>query len=181
MTHNDRPIRSLVSDKISGAMIGGGAAWAGSGQAANPNQGNAVVIRSSSPSRARHLPRTAFRSTDGVTICNTTVYRHLSPVSCPSITSTAPGMVPRRREAGATCSAAGRVTAQLLLSFLALSASPIAAAGNAGQDAQIVIPIDASPIAPLIPEPPAPAEHTFVSCLVTSCLQEEAANHRRVI
>ena len=79
-------------------------------------------------------------------------------------TSTAPGMLPRRKGAGATCTSAGRVTAQLLLSFLALSASPLAAAaGTSRADAQLVIPIDAGPIAPLIPEPPAPAEHTFVS------------------
>ncbi|KAK4123631.1 alpha/beta-hydrolase [Parathielavia appendiculata] len=70
-------------------------------------------------------------------------------------------MLPRRREASATCSAAGRVAAQLLLSFLALSASPVAAAGNAAPNAQLVLPIDASPIAPPIPEPPAAAEHTF--------------------
>ncbi|KAK4033190.1 autophagy protein atg15 [Parachaetomium inaequale] len=70
-------------------------------------------------------------------------------------------MLPKRREAGATCSSAGRVTAQLLLSFLALSASPLAAAANARSDTQLVLPIEAAPIAPLIPEPPAPAEHTF--------------------
>ncbi|KAK3301947.1 autophagy protein atg15 [Chaetomium strumarium] len=70
-------------------------------------------------------------------------------------------MLPRRKQAGATCTSAGRVTAQLLLSFLALSATPISAAGNTRSDAQFVLPIDASPIAPLIPEPPAPAEHTF--------------------
>jgi lipase ATG15 len=72
-------------------------------------------------------------------------------------------MLAKRKEEGARCTSAGRVTAQLLLSFLALSASPLAAAGHARSDAQLVLPIDASPIAPLIPEPPAPAEHTFVS------------------
>ncbi|KAK4106866.1 autophagy protein atg15 [Parathielavia hyrcaniae] len=72
-------------------------------------------------------------------------------------------MLPRRREAGATCSAACRVAAQLLLSFLALaaSASTVAAAGNAAPNAQLALPIDASPIPPLLPEPLAPAEHTF--------------------
>ncbi|KAK3296163.1 autophagy protein atg15 [Chaetomium fimeti] len=70
-------------------------------------------------------------------------------------------MFPKRREAGSTCSSTGRVTARLLLSFLALSASPIAAASNPKQDAQLVLPIEVAPIAPLIPEPPAPAEHTF--------------------
>ncbi|KAL2261904.1 hypothetical protein VTK26DRAFT_3028 [Humicola hyalothermophila] len=67
----------------------------------------------------------------------------------------------RRKEASATCTSAGRVTAQLLLSFLALSASPISAAADSRPDAQFILPIEAAPIAPLIPEPPAPAEHTF--------------------
>ena len=70
------------------------------------------------------------------------------------------------------CSSTGRVTARLLLSFLALSASPIAAAANTKQDAQLVLPIEVAPIAPLIPEPPAPAEHIFVSCSVLSALQD---------
>ncbi|KAH6850383.1 Alpha/Beta hydrolase protein [Chaetomium sp. MPI-CAGE-AT-0009] len=70
-------------------------------------------------------------------------------------------MFPKRREASSTCSSTGRVTARLLLSFLALSASPVAAAGNSKPDAQLVLPIEVAPIAPLIPEPPAPAEHTF--------------------
>jgi hypothetical protein len=143
----------------------------GSRPSRQPQPSDAVVIWSSSTSRARLLPCTAFRSAHGVTICNTTLYQHLSPVNGSSIISEAPGMVPRRRETGATRSAAGRVTAHLLLSFLALSASPIAAAGNTGANAQIVIPVDASPIAPLLPEPPAPAEHTFVSSPIMFSLQ----------
>ncbi|KAJ4292238.1 putative lipase atg15 [Collariella sp. IMI 366227] len=70
-------------------------------------------------------------------------------------------MLPRRKEASATCTSAGRVTAQLLLSFLALSAFPFAATANGNPAAQFVLPVDASPITPLIPEPPAPAEHIF--------------------
>ncbi|AEO69483.1 autophagy protein atg15 [Thermothielavioides terrestris NRRL 8126] len=70
-------------------------------------------------------------------------------------------MSPKRRQANAVCSSAGRVTAHLLLSFLALSASPISAAGNARQEAQLVLPVESSPITPLIPEPPGPAEHLF--------------------
>lgn len=76
---------------------------------------------------------------------------------------TVPGMFLERNRASATCTSAGRVTAKLLLSFLALSPSPISAAGQAGPDAQLVLPIDSPPIAPLIPEHPTPAEHTFVS------------------
>lgn len=84
-------------------------------------------------------------------------------------------MLPRRKAPGATCTSAGRVTAQLLLSFLALSGSPLAAAGKAGPDAQLVIPVDAAPIAPLIPEPPPPAEHVFVSTAVDRelCIGQE--------
>ncbi|RYC59874.1 hypothetical protein CHU98_g6332 [Xylaria longipes] len=63
----------------------------------------------------------------------------------------------RRRSASTTCDSAGRVTANLLLSFLALSASP-AAASISNSDSIF----EESPIlAPLVPEPPAPAEHIF--------------------
>lgn len=70
----------------------------------------------------------------------------------------------RRKEAGAQCTSNGRVTAQLLLSFLALSGTTIATAprnhqGNAQQ--VLPIPIDISPIPGLSPEAPQPAEHTF--------------------
>ncbi|KAK3375500.1 Alpha/Beta hydrolase protein [Podospora didyma] len=57
------------------------------------------------------------------------------------------------------CTSTGRVTARLL-SFLALSAS-VSAAGNNRPDTQIVLPINISPIPPLILEAPRPAEHTF--------------------
>ncbi len=57
------------------------------------------------------------------------------------------------------CPSAGRVTARLLLSFLAVSGSHATAV-----DGGAVIPLPNGPmLAPLDPEPPAPAEHTFVS------------------
>ncbi|KAI0481739.1 Alpha/Beta hydrolase protein [Xylaria cf. heliscus] len=63
----------------------------------------------------------------------------------------------RRRTALTTCDSVGRVTANLLLSFLALSASPTVASVSNSDSI-----FDDSPIlAPLVPEPPAPAEHTF--------------------
>lgn len=56
-----------------------------------------------------------------------------------------------------TCTSAGRVTAQLLLSFLAISTT---SAGATDDRAQAVL--NGSPIiSPLIPEPPQAAEHTF--------------------
>ncbi|XDG01279.1 hypothetical protein ABKA04_000894 [Annulohypoxylon sp. FPYF3050] len=65
-------------------------------------------------------------------------------------------MVARRKRAS-TCRSAGRVTARTLLSFLAVSASPAVARI---QNSEALFPN--SPIlAPLIPEPPQPAEHTF--------------------
>ncbi|KAI1331126.1 Alpha/Beta hydrolase protein [Xylariaceae sp. FL0255] len=63
----------------------------------------------------------------------------------------------RRGAAASTCNSAGRVTAQILLSFLAISATP-AVASIANADA--FFPDDPI-LAPLVPEPPAPAEHTF--------------------
>ncbi|KAH8894952.1 alpha/beta-hydrolase [Thozetella sp. PMI_491] len=66
-------------------------------------------------------------------------------------------MFSRRRGGNTRCPSAGRVTTHLLLSFIALAAS--AAASGAG--AQAVLPIDASPLPPLVPEPPGPAEHVF--------------------
>ncbi|KAI1107238.1 alpha/beta-hydrolase [Jackrogersella minutella] len=66
-------------------------------------------------------------------------------------------MVARRKRPASTCHSAGRVTARLLLSFLAVSASP--AVANL-QNSGAIFPN--SPIlTPLIPEPPQPAEHTF--------------------
>ncbi|KAI6092448.1 alpha/beta-hydrolase [Hypoxylon rubiginosum] len=62
----------------------------------------------------------------------------------------------RRKRPGSTCNSAGRVTAQLLLSFLAVS-SPVAASI---QNSGAFFP-DTPLITPLIPEPPQPAEHTF--------------------
>ncbi|OTB07182.1 hypothetical protein M426DRAFT_318208 [Hypoxylon sp. CI-4A] len=66
-------------------------------------------------------------------------------------------MVGRRKRPASTCHSAGRVTARLLLSFLAASASPAAASfQNSGAE------YSNSPLlTPLIPEPPQPAEHTF--------------------
>ncbi|KAI0128559.1 Alpha/Beta hydrolase protein [Xylariales sp. AK1849] len=68
-------------------------------------------------------------------------------------------MVSRRKRPASTCTSAGRVTAQLLLSFLAISAPP-ANATRPDQPAQAVIG-DSPIFPPLIPEPPQPAEHTF--------------------
>ncbi|KAI1393900.1 alpha/beta-hydrolase [Hypoxylon trugodes] len=63
----------------------------------------------------------------------------------------------RRKRPTSTCRSAGRVTAQLLLSFLAISSSPAAATI---QNAGAIYP-DTPILTPLIPEPPQPAEHTF--------------------
>ncbi|KAM7223915.1 autophagy protein atg15 [Rhypophila decipiens] len=72
-------------------------------------------------------------------------------------------MLSRRRKAGATCTSTGRVTAKLLLSFLALSASvsPVSAGFNTGQHLQQLPPIEPAPILPPSSEPPSAAEHTF--------------------
>jgi lipase ATG15 len=69
----------------------------------------------------------------------------------------------RRRKDSGGCSSAGRVTAKLLLSFLAVSATPTHAAVNKQANQQAVLPYDPVPLAPLNPEPPSPAEHVFVS------------------
>ncbi|KAK7951672.1 uncharacterized protein PG986_007400 [Apiospora aurea] len=64
-----------------------------------------------------------------------------------------------RHQRHSTCASAGRVTAQLLLSFLAFSSSPAAASRF---DDQAQVALSNSPIlSPLIPEPPQPADHTF--------------------
>ncbi|KAL8347348.1 hypothetical protein RB601_003165 [Gaeumannomyces tritici] len=59
------------------------------------------------------------------------------------------------------CASAGRVTAQLLLSFLAFSVAPSAAAPDHDAHNQFVLPLPQTPIPPLSPEPAAPADHTF--------------------
>jgi hypothetical protein len=69
----------------------------------------------------------------------------------------------RRRKDAADCSSAGRVTAKLLLSFLAVSAVPTYASNNKPINQQAVLPYDPIPLPPLTPEPPSPSEHTFVS------------------
>ncbi|KAI1167427.1 Alpha/Beta hydrolase protein [Nemania serpens] len=61
------------------------------------------------------------------------------------------------RSISTTCDSAGRVTAKLLLSFLALSASPAVASLSSSDS---IFP-DSPILAPLVPEPPPPAEHTF--------------------
>lgn len=70
-------------------------------------------------------------------------------------------MIIRRKARGAdTCTSAGRVTAHLLLSFLALApTSAVAAAGSREHD-QAVLPIQPDFFNPS-PEPPPPAEHVF--------------------
>ncbi|KAH9900626.1 Alpha/Beta hydrolase protein [Xylariomycetidae sp. FL2044] len=65
-------------------------------------------------------------------------------------------MITRKRPVS-TCTSAGRVTAQLLLSFLALSATPTAASLS---DRGVFLE-DSPILSPLVPEPPQPAEHTF--------------------
>ncbi|KAJ9154740.1 Alpha/beta-hydrolase [Pleurostoma richardsiae] len=71
----------------------------------------------------------------------------------------------RSRPPGDACPSAGRVTTQLLLSFLALSVSPTLVAGKLQADKQAIVPLSPSPplvpLTPLNPEAPAPAEHTF--------------------
>lgn len=58
------------------------------------------------------------------------------------------------------CASAGSVTANLLLSFLALSSAPLAHAAAHDASQQLVVPLPpAGPI--LAPEPPEPAEHVF--------------------
>ncbi|KAI5926391.1 Alpha/Beta hydrolase protein [Camillea tinctor] len=72
-------------------------------------------------------------------------------------------MTPRRKRHDPNCNSAGRVTARLLLSFLAVSASPAAATisnANSNPNSDYLFP-DNPVLAPLIPEPPQPAEHTF--------------------
>ncbi|KAI1312101.1 Alpha/Beta hydrolase protein [Xylaria venustula] len=64
----------------------------------------------------------------------------------------------RRRSTSTTCDSAGRTTANLLLSFLALSTASPAAASIYNTDS---ILSDSPILAPLVPEPPPPAEHTF--------------------
>lgn len=70
-------------------------------------------------------------------------------------------MILRRRAAvGDTCTSAGRVTANLLLSFLAFSTSTTHAASHPRADDQAVLQLHPDYFNPA-PEPPAPAEHTF--------------------
>lgn len=74
-------------------------------------------------------------------------------------------MILRRRAAGGdTCTSAGRVTAHLLLSFLAFSPPSAHAASQPRADDQAVLQLHPDYFNPA-PEPPAPAEHTFVSHL----------------
>lgn len=68
----------------------------------------------------------------------------------------------RRAEGGDTCASTGRVTAQLLLSFLAFSPTSTYAASQPRADDQAVLQLRPDYFNPT-PEPPAPAEHTFVS------------------
>lgn len=69
----------------------------------------------------------------------------------------------RKTRAGdSTCTSAGRVTAQLLLSFLTFAPSSfVHAAGNSRSNGQAVLPILPDLFNPS-PEPPPPAEHVFV-------------------
>ncbi|KAG6365083.1 hypothetical protein INS49_006689 [Diaporthe citri] len=70
-------------------------------------------------------------------------------------------MILRRRAAGGdTCTSAGRVTAHLLLSFLAFSPTSVHAASQPRADDQAVLRLHPDYFNPA-PEPPAPAVHTF--------------------
>ncbi|KAI0527928.1 Alpha/Beta hydrolase protein [Xylaria bambusicola] len=64
----------------------------------------------------------------------------------------------RRRSTSTTCDSAGRITANLVLSFLAISAASPAAASIYNTDS---IFSDTPILGPLVPEPPSPADHTF--------------------
>jgi lipase ATG15 len=65
-----------------------------------------------------------------------------------------------RRRASRRCTSAGRVTAQVLLSFLAISPPPgVIATPSIHVNAAAVLP--PIPILPSNPEPPIPTEHTF--------------------
>lgn len=79
-------------------------------------------------------------------------------------------MIIRRRAAGGdTCTSAGRVTAHLLLSFLAFSPSSTSAASQPRADDQAVLQLHPDYFQPA-PEPPVPAEHTFVSLPTSATL-----------
>lgn len=69
----------------------------------------------------------------------------------------------RKAQSGNSCSSAGRVTSQIILSFLALAASPVSAASNARSNDEALVPLPPSSLFVPTPEPPPPAEHTFVS------------------
>lgn len=72
-------------------------------------------------------------------------------------------MILRRKTGGGdTCTSAGRVTANLLLSFLTLAPTPTFAGGHSRPNEQAVLPLQPELFNPT-PEPPAPAEHVFVS------------------
>src|SRR5690348_16270431 len=73
----------------------------------------------------------------------------------------------RQRHGRRRCLAATRVTAGLLLSFLAMSSTPVLAA-NDGSSQIILQPEYVPVIPPLIPQPPSPSEHVFVSVVVSS-------------
>ncbi|CAK7231428.1 Putative lipase atg15 [Sporothrix bragantina] len=69
---------------------------------------------------------------------------------------------PSRGKSKHQCSSAGRVTAQLLLSFLALSTTSLAASGGGQASEQLVLPLPpAGHVPALTPEPPEPADHTL--------------------
>jgi lipase ATG15 len=79
-------------------------------------------------------------------------------------------MILRRKTRGSdTCTSAGRVTAQLLLSFLAFSPAPADAARDSRSNEQAVLPLQPDFFIPS-PEPPAPAEHVFVSFIAAFSL-----------
>lgn len=77
----------------------------------------------------------------------------------------------RKTTADDTCTSAGRVTAHLLLSFLTLSPTSVYATGGARSNEQAILPFEPDFFNP-IPEPPAPAEHVFVSASLPGLLSK---------
>lgn len=100
------------------------------------------------------------------------LYRHplsfLIPSALTSSTSllsslTMSQQYPSRGKSKPRCTSAGRVTAQVLLSFLAFSTTSLASIPDGRASEQLVLPLPpAGHVPALSPEPPAPADHVFV-------------------
>ncbi|KJR82373.1 triacylglycerol lipase [Sporothrix schenckii 1099-18] len=69
---------------------------------------------------------------------------------------------PSRGKSKPRCTSAGRVTAQVLLSFLAFSTTSLSASAGGSASEQLVLPLPPAGHTPVLaPEPPAPADHVF--------------------